>query len=137
MEKAAFTLVKYSFDKVIIDYSLKSGQEIRIQFKPNGFFKKTEEKSFYNLTFNFIAISSKEENPFVDIECNTLFEFAHPITFEEIPSFFYANSIAIIFPYLRAFVSTVTLQANKEPIVLPTMNLSSLEKDLRDNTIEK
>jgi preprotein translocase subunit SecB len=137
MEKAAFALVKYSFDKIIIDYSLKSGKEIKIQFKPKGVFEKNEEKSFYNLTFNFIALSSNIEKPFVDIECNALFEFADTITFEEIPSFFYANSIAIIFPYLRAFVSTVTLQANKEPIVLPTMNLSSLEKELRDNTIER
>lgn len=137
MEKAAFTLVKYSFDKVLIDYSLKSGQEIRIKFMPKGVFEKTDEKSSYNLSFNFKAISSNKEEPFVDIQCNALFEFAHNITFEEIPSFFYANSIAIIFPYLRAFVSTVTLQANKKPIVLPTMNLSSLEKDLRDNTIER
>lgn len=137
MEKAAFALVNYSFDKVIIDYSLKSGKEIKIQFKPKGVFEKNEEKAFYNLTFNFTAKSSNKENSFVDIQCNAIFKFAHPITFEEIPSFFYANSIAIIFPYLRAFVSTVTLQANKEPIVLPTMNLSSLEKDLRDNTIER
>lgn len=137
MEKAAFALVNYSFDKVIIDYSLKSGQEIKIKFIPEGVFTKTKEKSTYNLSFNFTAISDNKENPFVDIQCNAIFEFAHPITYEEIPSFFYANSIAIIFPYLRAFVSTVTLQANKKPIVLPTMNLSSLEKDLRDNTIER
>ena len=61
MEKAAFTLVKYSFDKVLIDYSLKSGQEIRIKFMPKGVFEKTDEKSSYNLSFNFKAISSNKE----------------------------------------------------------------------------
>lgn len=55
---------------------------------------------------------------------------------KDIPDFFYANSIAIIFPYIRAFVSTLTLQANIPPIVLPTLNLSQLRTILRDNTQE-
>lgn len=44
--------------------------------------------------------------------------------------------MAILFPYIRAFVSTVTLQANVMPILLPTVNLSSLESRLRENTKE-
>lgn len=48
---------------------------------------------------------------------------------------FYANSIAIVFPYIRAFISTVTLQANLvSPILLPTMNLTSLGERLMNNT---
>lgn len=50
------------------------------------------------------------------------------------PSYFYRNSIAIVFPYIRAFISTVTLQANIPPIILPTMNLTSLEIPLKQNT---
>ncbi|EXZ22215.1 pretranslocase subunit SecB family protein, partial [Bacteroides fragilis str. S13 L11] len=55
----------------------------------------------------------------------------------EIPNFFYPNSIAILFPYVRAFVSTLTLQANIKPILLPTLNLSSLQDTLRENTTTK
>ncbi|MBK7039827.1 MAG: protein-export chaperone SecB [Bacteroidetes bacterium] len=53
----------------------------------------------------------------------------------EIPTFFYKNCIAIIFPYLRAFLSTLTLQANVKPLILPLMNLSGLEKPLIENTV--
>ncbi|CAM4366664.1 hypothetical protein AQBE111736_13510 [Aquirufa beregesia] len=42
--------------------------------------------------------------------------------------------MAILFPYLRAFISLVTLQINIPPLILPTLNLSSLEADLRKNT---
>ena len=52
----------------------------------------------------------------------------------EIPDFFYPNSLAIIFPYIRAFVSTLTLQANVRPIVLPTVNLMGLTDMLRKET---
>ncbi len=70
------------------------------------------------------------------IKCIAIFEFEDKINFEDIPSYFYINSIAILFPYVRAFVSTVTLQANIPPIVLPTMNISSLGKPLKESTVE-
>jgi preprotein translocase subunit SecB len=68
------------------------------------------------------------------VSCHGLFKFHHISTFEEIPSFFYRNAIAILFPYLRSFVSIVTTQANNPGVILPTLNLSSLEGDLRNAT---
>ncbi|MBQ2321387.1 MAG: protein-export chaperone SecB, partial [Bacteroidales bacterium] len=44
------------------------------------------------------------------------------------------NSVAIIFPYIRAFVSTISLQANVNPIVLPTINLTGLTGELKRQT---
>ena len=95
------------------------------------------EERKYVLTFIFNALTEEGENPFVTIECKATFAFENINTFEEIPSYFYRNSIAIIFPYIRAYISTVTLQANIPPVVLPTMNLASLEKPLKENTLQK
>ncbi|WP_415711111.1 protein-export chaperone SecB, partial [Aquirufa beregesia] len=78
--------------------------------------------------------SENSENTFIEIECNGIFGFKENTTFEQIPDFFYNNSMAILFPYLRAFISLVTLQINIPPLILPTLNLSSLEADLRKNT---
>ena len=36
----------------------------------------------------------------------------------DIPDYFYPNSLAIVFPYVRSFVSSVTLQANIESPIL-------------------
>ncbi|HLO91987.1 MAG TPA: hypothetical protein VK172_12560 [Lentimicrobium sp.] len=74
--------------------------------------------------------------PFIKIDCVATYRFQEKLNFQDIPPYFYQNSIAILFPYVRAFVSTVTLQANIGPILLPTMNLSELESPLRDNTTE-
>lgn len=135
MKTATFSLLKYSFDKVSIDYSLKeSDNKININFEPRGIFTQKIDKSIYKLTFIFSANNNENTQPFVEIECNAIFSFAEPITFENIPIYFYGNSIAILFPYIRAFISTVTLQANHSPLVIPTMNLSSLEEPLRKNT---
>ncbi|MHA3045066.1 hypothetical protein JSO61_006995 [Riemerella anatipestifer] len=106
-----------------------------ISFDPFGTF--FSETSTYELRFVFNALTDGSDVPFVSIECIANFKFENISGFDDIPTYFYRNAIAIIFPYIRAFISTVTLQSNIPPIVLPTMNLSSLEKPLKDNTIKK
>ena len=134
MNKAAFSLKEYRFKKVSIDFSKKISNELSIAFDPKGQFNS--DNSTFELSIVFDAFNDNPDNSFVSIECISIFKFEDKINFEEIPTYFYRNSIAIIFPYIRAFISTVTLQANIPPIILPTMNLSSLEKPLRENTIQ-
>lgn len=39
-----------------------------------------------------------------------------------------------VIPYVRAFISSVSVQAGIPPIVLPTYNLSVLQEELKENT---
>lgn len=137
MEKASFSIERYFFDKVLIDLQYYTSEELYVDFKPSGIFKK--DNSTYNLIFNFRAFTTKEKdaNPFINVRCNGVFKFTNVSSLEEIPSYFYRNSVAILFPYLRAYISIITNQANTPPLVLPTMNLVSLEKPLKENTIIK
>jgi preprotein translocase subunit SecB len=132
MNKAAFSLDNYFFKKILIDLSLNKSEEFMIDFNPSGEFN--EENSTFELFFTFKAKNKNEKKPFIQIECVSQFKFAESVKIDEIPPYFYVNSIAIIFPYMRAFVSTVTLQSNIPPIVLPTMNLTDLAVPLKKNT---
>ncbi len=134
MNKATFSLEQYRFEKIEIDFSKKESNDLEIGFNPTG--KFDTDKAIYELNFEFLAHNGNPEQAFVLIECIAIFKFEDGISFEDIPPYFYRNSIAILFPYIRAFVSTVTLQANIPPIILPTMNLSSLEEPLKKNTIQ-
>lgn len=135
IDKAAFSLENYFFNKVSIDIeSGAKGENLDLDFQPSGVFTQGEKQSSFNLQFVFVA--KNQDLEVVKIYCKAVFKFAGSITFEEIPTYFYRNSIAILFPYIRAFVSTVTLQANVMPILLPTVNLSSLESRLKENTKE-
>jgi preprotein translocase subunit SecB len=134
MKQAAFSLKHYTFTKVDIDYLKKSDTpDISIDIKPSGIFDK--EDSNYKLSFIFSA-TTNDDKPFIVVVCDSIFTLKNVKSIEEIPSFFYKNSIAILFPYIRAFVSTITLQANREPMILPTMNLSVLESTLKEHTRE-
>lgn len=131
-KEVAFRFVKYKFTKATLDFEMPKDAEFVIKFRPFGKFKP--EDGTYNLFFDTI-VSCKETNiSIVEVSCIAWFMFNGKIKFEDIPDFFYPNSLAILFPYIRAFVSTLSLQANTSPIVLPTVNLMGLTEELRDNT---
>lgn len=39
------------------------------------------------------------------------------------------NAVAILFPYIRALISTYTSNANVQPLILPPINVSKLVED--------
>lgn len=134
MQKAAFLIENYLFDQVEINLENYQSGKLKIDFNPSGIFDASE-KSFY-LTFE-VKVKDENDNQFVRVRCKGIFKFDKVSSFEDMPEFFYRNSIAILFPYVRAYISLVTTQANVPGIILPTLNLSGLEQELKQNTIIK
>lgn len=134
MDNASFSLLGYYFDRVVIDFQNRvEDKQWAVEIQPSGLYNA--QTGEYHLQFNFVGKLGDQENaPKVETQCKALFKFGSPLKFEDIPSYFFANSIAIIFPYIRAFISTVTLQANLLPVILPTYNLSSLKDALVEHT---
>lgn len=128
---ATFQLEDYFVNKVRLDFETKNAHKIEVNLIPKGTFDSKNSK--YNLTLELsLTDSENNNNELVFINCIGTFIFED--LSKGIPDFFYINSIAILFPYLRAFLSTVTTQAGIDPLVLPTYNLSALETPLRNNT---
>ena len=77
--------------------------------------------------------SIEDENNSLNIKIETigLFEFDSDIeNYKNV--FFSQNAPAILFPYVRAYISTLTSLAGIPPVILPTLNLSN-----RNNTEEQ
>ena len=135
MEKAAFKLDTYKFKKASIDFNIPNNTELEISFNPKGVFYQKENR--YELSFDTIIRCKETGTEVINISCVAYFSFNTAVSLNEIPNFFYPNSLAILFPYIRAFVSTISLQANTQPILLPTINLIGLTDELRYNTVAK
>ena len=43
------------------------------------------------------------------------------------------NAIAILFPYIRSYISTITTQPGMAPILLPAMNIVAMLNDQKKN----
>lgn len=129
MEKAKFRLDGYFFKKATLDFSNRGG-DLNLSFHPNGVYHK--ETQTYTLQLAFVA--ENKGNCVVSVDCVAEFSFVDCRGMDEIPEYFYTNSIAILFPYIRAFVSTLSLQANVNLIILPTLNLTKLGEVLKTHT---
>ena len=133
MKAAVFKLDNYIFDNINLDLSnLKPETTFNIDFIPSG--KFFTDKDLYELTFLFVANQAESNKSVVNVRCVAQFSFRDLDENKNIPDYFYANSIAILFPYVRAMVSTLTLLANATPMVLPTLNLSDLKDVLEEHT---
>lgn len=132
MEKAAFKLDSYHFTKAALDFDIPNEVELNISFNPKGtFFSKSAR---YQLDFDVIIECKDTGMEVVKVSCVAIFSFGASLSLTDIPDYFYPNSLAIIFPYIRAFVSTISLQANVKPIVLPTINLMGITDELKNQT---
>jgi len=135
MQKAIFSIINYQFDKVLIDLANQTDEELNLSFDTRGIFYI--EKSVFELIFKVSVNNNNSNNSFVEVQCKGMFKIEQCSKLDEIPDFFFRNSIAILFPYVRAYVSLITTQANISGIILPTLNLSGLEMELKKNTTQK
>jgi preprotein translocase subunit SecB len=115
---------------------------MQVKLDPNGEFSPS--KSEFLLTLHFkcfelqdLGINETIEEKKLLIESTIVgkFAFVGVKDVDSIPDFFYTNALAILFPYLRSFISTLTLQANSSnAVILPLYNLLNLVQPLRENT---
>lgn len=135
VEKAAFSLENFKVPKFSYNEENQTGSELKIGFKPSGKFNSsTGEFELYLICITHDASDLKKI--IFELTAVSVFKFEPSIKFSEIPPYFYKNAIAIIFPYIRSFISTLTLQANTKLLKPGLLNLSELEKPLIENTKE-
>lgn len=106
--------------------------DLALFFSPSAIFKERENRIVVNLGLD---VKDKEgTKTLVTCKFRFLFEFTDSTTLDTIPKYFWQNSLAIGFPYIRAFLTTLTTQAGVKAIILPLMNLTDLESGLKENT---
>lgn len=128
----------FQFDSFIIQKSIFDLRqdaevgELSIGFKSAG--KLDFEKGKFILEFG-IFISDSSETLNIEIDSIGYFNFEN-VDRDSLSNFLYVNAPAILFPYLRAYISSLTTLSGIRPITLPTLNLTSLRDDLESNIQE-
>ncbi|MFN3753129.1 protein-export chaperone SecB [Flavobacterium sp.] len=135
MALSKFQFQGYKILKSVIELneeSINENQGLSLSFKTSGVVKKAENSFKLKLGVK-INNSNNTVNIEIDAIGNFIFEPAEDNN--DISSFFYNNASALLFPYLRAYISTLTNLSGLKPITLPTMNLSNLSDELKQNTV--
>jgi len=84
-----------------------------------------------NKTFGInLKVSIKDKEFDLNLESVFMFSLEEEITDDfKLSDFPRINAPAIAFPYIRAFISTITLQSGYRPVILPSINFVQLAKD--------
>ena len=70
------------------------------------------------------TVTDDMDKLFVSVKCMAIFETA-----QENKELIERNAIAIMFPYIRSYISILTTQPGMTPIVLPAMNIVAMLND--------
>src|SRR5688572_6698602 len=100
-----FSVPKFSFEEPEPKFSI-----VDVQFNPSGIYNTSNGE--FKLTITFKAVASTEQTPkdYREVLSGNLdshFLFENKPSHAEIPDYFYANSMAIVYPYIRAFISNI------------------------------
>lgn len=131
-EQIQLKLIGYTVDKMsfILNKSFKVERDHKIKVKPN--FNREITKRDQNSFILSLSISFDDYNealPFyMDIQISGIFNVNNWET-EPALRISSVNGTAILYPYLRSLVTTLTANANVPPYILPITNPAVLFKD--------
>ena len=134
MKDSKFQFKGFSIVRSLIERkNNKPSKKISLGFNPKGFINKE------NATFQLhLGIKIEDEGISFNIEIEAIanYTFEDKMGLDNLNKFFYVNAPALLFPYIRAYISTLTNLSGFEPINLPTLNMARLGDDLKANTSE-
>jgi preprotein translocase subunit SecB len=134
MEAGKIASFRFESFKIIKSYFEMNDGEVKtfsIGFEPRGILFKSESKFKLELD---VLIEEESRNFKAEITAVGIFIFDADTDITLLNKLFYVNAPAILFPYVRAYLSTLTTLSGLKPINLPTLNLSNLGAELQKNT---
>lgn len=133
-DTAKFKLDNYKIVKFYYSNPTVGVEDVNITIDPSGKYVEADGAFTLYAKLCVFANDTTAENSFITADVVAYFSFREKPPFNDIPEYFYPNSIAIIFPYIRAFITTITAVANVKTLILPTLNLFGLADILKENT---
>lgn len=107
-----------------------TGKNMSVDIKPQSFVSDKELN--YKLQFD-VNISNSENQFSVFASIIGFFEFDSDLDSVAKDKFFKINAPSILFPYVRAYISTLTSLSGITPVILPTINMVEAMKELEEN----
>ena len=122
-QEAQFRFVNYRINEsaIKLDPEVEPSDELEVNFEQTIGVHETENRM--RLLLN-TSISDKNNALSIAVKAEGYFEFDEGLSEDMKEGFFNANAPAILFPYIRAYISTLSTLSGIKPIVLPTLNLS-------------
>lgn len=132
IKKSSFALKHF----IVQDFSIKrkpiEQKNPNLKINPKGLYN--QEINEFQLTLD-IQIKDSNDSYSVKMTAIGMFEIREAEEDEaRLSNYFYTNAPAVIFPYVRSYISAVTALTGLNTVNLPLMNLSGLRDTLKKQT---
>lgn len=117
----------------IDDYHSDGNQDYSIEINAKG--KITNGNNF--VLRMRVTVKSKDNSTNIRTDLVGEFEFDKELTEDILNSLFCANAPAIMFPYVRAYITSLTALSGVDAIILPTLNMTQLGKEIKESLRNK
>lgn len=127
--KSILTFKEYKVNKV--EFTLNSNwsrreTEIDLNIRKQVTYDEDTKSGVVKLMTVVFENPEANDYPFsIILEVSGFFDIASDSN-EECESLLNVNAVAILFPYIRALITTYTSNANVEPLILPAINVNKL-----------
>ncbi|RYE91298.1 MAG: hypothetical protein EOO37_00695 [Cytophagaceae bacterium] len=129
---AKFTLQGVQVKESFFTQSEAYSDEFKVSIEPSGIIRSTEH------TFQLhLKVRIYDEGGSFEARVHQVgnFVFNREIQEAELSQYFLVNAPAILFPFVRSYVSALTALSGYSTITIPAMNLLSMREQLKENTV--
>lgn len=99
----------------------ESSQNLNVEFEQTV----GVDEEGHNMRLEMTANINDENNALdIKVMAQGFFEFDSDLKPKEKDQFFRTSAPAILFPYVRAYITTLSSLSGVKPVILPTLNLS-------------
>ncbi len=101
--------------------------EFKVRFEPTV--DDTNKEINVDLFCNIFEEGPEADNPFhLEVNLRGWFKANSSVEEDELHRYAEINAPAILFPFLRTVVSSITMAANVPPVILPLVNINRLNE---------
>ena len=133
LKTSAFSLNQFHIDEFFIKRDPVKEGKPEFDFNPKGLVNN--ENGTFLLTMDF---SVKDSNDAYHINCKCVGYFKFKVEENDeltLSNYFYTNAPAIVFPYIRSYIASVTALSGLPAVHLPLVNFpKSIGELLKENT---
>lgn len=137
MQEAALQLLKYKVDKIEFNlnenYKIIQGTSIELNQNLERIISKIDENTLQvTLKYDIYNLENKQVPFTMSIIISSVFSLLNweQESNKEIAT---VNTVAILFPFMRSLIATITANANVPPYILPVLNVSAWLDNLEKN----
>lgn len=130
-QPAKIQFINFLVNESHIVFKEPGEQKISVGFLPSGVIFKELNQFHLELSVN---IQDETDKFYINLKTTSVFEYPEDADLEAYKnSYFITNAPAIVFPYLRAYISSLTALSGMPTLTLPTLNLSEMGERLKES----